>query len=274
MKKAFQWLVSIFVAAVFLAPLLWMIQGALLPEDQIFQSGVPFWEKLSSMSLENFSDAWRRTQLGRAMLNSFLQVVGILGLGILFNSMAAFAFARFQFRGRDLLFSMVVAMIILPVEVLVIPLFLTARDFHLTGGPVQVMLALILPFSAKAMNIFFLRQHFLSLPTAQEEAAQLDGAGWFRIFFSIALPSIRPALATVVVLDLITHWSDFIWPLVVCTRNETRTVQIALANLFTQPPVQWGDILACAILLTLPILACFRLAQKYLVASEMDASEK
>ena len=274
MKKWLSWGLSICVALVFLAPLLWMVQGALLPEDRIFLSGKSIFQQLPYFTLENFGDAWRRTSLGRALLNSTLQVAGILASGLIINSMAAFAFARFSFRGRNLLFVIVVALIILPVEVLVIPLFLTARDFHLTGGTLNVMLALIVPFSAKAMNIFFLRQHFLSLPVSQEEAALIDGAGWFRIYFSVALPSIRPALATVLVLDVITHWSDFIWPLVVCTRNETRTVQIALANLFTQPPVQWGDILACAVILTLPVMAFFRLAQRHLVASEMDASEK
>lgn len=274
MKKILCWFISLCVAALFSAPLLWMLQGAFLPEDRIFQSGQHLLENLPFYSFQNFADAWRRTQLGRALLNSLIQVAGILGFGLLINSMAAFAFARFDFPGHRLLFAGVVALIILPVEVLVIPLFLTARDLHLTGGTLNIMLALIVPFTAKAMNIFFLRQHFLQLPASQEEAALMDGAGWFRIYFSVALPSIRPALATVLILDVITHWSDFIWPLVVCTRNETRTVQIALANLFTQPPVQWGDILACAVLLTLPVMAVFRLAQRHLIASDMHASEK
>jgi multiple sugar transport system permease protein/fructooligosaccharide transport system permease protein len=274
MKKLLSWMVSLSVAVIFLAPLLWMIRGAFLPEDRIFLRPDLWAGDLSHFTLQNIADAWRRTDLGQAFLISLLQVTGIISVGLLLNSMAAFAFARFSFRGRDVLFTLIVAMIILPVEVLVIPLFLTARDLNLTGGFGAVMLALIVPFSAKAMNIFFLRQHFLSLSPAQEEAALLDGAGWFRIYFSVALPSIRPALATVIVLDILTHWSDFIWPLVVCTRSETRTVQIALANLFTQPPVQWGDILACALLLTLPVLLFFRMAQRYLVVSDMDAGDK
>lgn len=274
MKKFFFSVGSIAIALFFLSPILWMIQGAFLPENLIFANDVSLAGKLSQISFENFADAWRRAHLGRALLNSAMQLSGILIAGLFINSMAAFAFARFQFRGRNLLFGLLVALIILPLEVIVIPLFLTAKDLQLTGGTLNILLALTLPFTAKAMNIFFLRQHFLSLPTAQEEAALIDGAHWFRIYFSIALPSIKPALATLLVLDVITHWSDFIWPLVVCTRNETRTVQIAMANLFTQPPVQWGDILACAVLLTLPVLVLFRFAQRYLVVSEMDASEK
>lgn len=272
MKRLTGWGLALAVALVFLAPLLWMIRGAFLPEDRVFLPGT--FEHLSAFTLENFRQAWERAALGRALVVSFLQVAGVLGIGLWLNSMAAFAFARLEFRGRDTLFAAVVALIILPVEVLVIPLFLTARDFGMTGGFGATLAALVVPFSAKAMNIFFLRQAFMSNPRSLEEAALMDGAGWFQVYARVALPSIRPALATVVVLDVITHWSDFLWPLVVCTREETRTVQIALANLFTRPPVQWGDILACAVLMTLPVLFMFRLAQRHLVLSEHDAAEK
>ena len=165
-------------------------------------------------------------------------------------------------------------LIILPVEVLAVPLLLTVRDLGLTGGHVRTLAALVLPFAVKAFNIYFLRQHFLALPRDLEEAAVVDGAGPFRIYWSVALPAIRPALATVLVLDVLTHWSDFIWPLIVCTRAESRTVQLSLANLFTQPPIQWGDILACAVLITLPVLLVFRLAQRHVVASNLSAGIK
>jgi len=112
------------------------------------------------------------------------------------------------------------------------------------------------------------------LDAAQLEAARVDGASWWRIYWHIALPAIKPALATVIVLDILTHWSDFIWPLVVCTREETRTVQISLANLFTEPPIQWGAILACAVMATLPVLFFFRYAQRHIVASDMATGIK
>jgi multiple sugar transport system permease protein/fructooligosaccharide transport system permease protein len=273
MRRGFFWMLSAVVAFLFLAPLLWMLGGSFAPEASIFTA--PFGlSSLGDAQLEHYLDAWRRADMGRALFNSLLQVAGILGLGLIVNSMAAFAFARLHFRGRNLLFLLVVALMILPMEVIVIPLFLTARDLSLTGPYPNVMAGLILPFTAKAVNIFFLRQHFLSLPVETEEAALIDGAGWFRMYLSVALPSIRPALSTVITLDLITHWSDFLWPLVMCTREETRTVQIAMANLFTQPPVQWGDILACAVLLTLPVMLFFRFAQRHLVSSELATGNK
>lgn len=274
MKRISGWILSGCVAVAFLLPLFWMVHASFRMESQVFQGGCLSLLSLDGLSWQNYAEAWRRARLGWGLLNSIVQVVGIVGVGLIVNSMAAYAFARLRFRGRDLLFSMVLVLIILPVEVLVVPLFLTARDLHLTGGYAATIAALILPFSAKAFNIFFLRQHFLSLPRDLEEASMIDGASVIRTYWSVALPSIRPALATVIVLDVLTHWSDFIWPLVVCTREETRTIQISLSNLFTQPPIQWGDILACAVMATLPVLLVFRLAQRHIVASELGAGIK
>lgn len=274
MKRILGWGLSLLVAWFFLVPLIWMVHASLRLEAEIFRGGMLSIFSLDQLSWSNYADAWRRAQFGRALLNSIIQVVGIIGIGLWINSMAAFAFARMQFAGRDLLFALVLILVILPVEVLIIPLFLTARDLNLMGGYAATMGALIIPFTAKAVNVFFLRQHFLQLPTALEEAARVEGANWFQIYWHIALPSIKPALATVIVLDVLTHWSDFIWPLVVCTREETRTVQISLANLFTQPPIQYGAILACAVMATLPVLILFRWIQRHVVSSELAAGIK
>ncbi len=270
MKRVLPWCCSLVVAGLYLLPLLWMAQASFRPEEAIFQSSPAAWFSPRGWAPSNYADAWRRAALGWGLLNSTLQVSGIVALGLLLNSMAAFAFARLSFPGRDLLFFLVLTLIILPVEVLVVPLFLTVRDLGMTGGYPATMSALILPFAVKAFNIFYLRQHFLNLPGELEEAARVDGAGPLRIYWSIALPAVRPALATVVVLDVLLHWSDFIWPLVVTTRASTRTVQISLANLFTQPPIQWGAILACAMMATLPVMLLFRFAQQHVTATHTD----
>lgn len=208
------------------------------------------------------------------MINSLLQIAVIGSVGLVVNAMAAYAFARLEFAGRELLFAGVVILIILPVEVLAVPMFLTVRDLGLTGGYAAAMTGLTIPFLTKAFNIYFLRQHFLSISTELEEAAVIDGAGVWRQFWSVALPAIRPALATVVLLDALTHWGDFLWPLMIATREEARTVQLSLANLFTQPPVRWGPILACAVLTSLPVVALCRLLQRYIVPSEARAGIK
>lgn len=271
MRHRAAWLLSLAVALAFLSPLLWMLSASLRQSSLVFRTD---WQALSDVSgvFQNYTAAWRRASLGHAFLISSTQVAIIGALGLFVNSLAAFAFARLEFRAREWLFAAVVALVILPVEVLAVPLLLTARSFGLTGGYLATLGGLTLPFVAKAFNIYFLRQHFLLLPRELEEAGALDGAGVWAQFWAIALPSVRPALATVVLLDVLTHWSDFLWPLLLATRNETQTVQIGLANLFTQPPLDWGAIMAYAVLATLPVVVSFRLFQRSLMATQGDRS--
>ncbi|HWL51522.1 MAG TPA: carbohydrate ABC transporter permease [Chthoniobacteraceae bacterium] len=268
-----KWGTSLAVALLFLAPLLWMVLASFRIEASIFETPA-HWFGGGGWTFEHYHDAWRRAALGQAFVNSLLQVAVICSVGLLVNAMAAYAFARLDFKGREALFALVVILIILPVEVMAVPLFFTARDLGLTGAYLPAMGGLVIPFLAKAFNIYFLRQHFLSVPVELEEAAALDGAGAWRQFWNVALPSVRPALATVVLLDLLVHWGDFLWPLLIGTREETRTVQISLANLFTQPPIQWGDILAASVLVTLPVIALFRLFQRYIAVSDARSGIK
>ncbi|ATC63111.1 ABC transporter permease [Nibricoccus aquaticus] len=273
-RVAAMWVGSVAVAVVFLAPLLWAVAGSFREEAAIFRLDASSLWDVDTWTLSNYADGWRRAALGPALLVSVAQVALIVGGGLIVNALAAYAFARMTFRGRDGLFAAVVMLIILPVEVIAVPMFFTARDLGLTGEFGAAMAGLTLPFMAKAFNIYFLRQHFLALPVQLEEAAAMDGAGVWTQFWRVALPSVKPALATVVVLDVLTHWGDFLWPLMIGTRESTRTVQIGLANLFTQPPVQWGDILACAVMATLPVLLMFRWLQRYIVATQVQTGIK
>jgi multiple sugar transport system permease protein/fructooligosaccharide transport system permease protein len=268
MKRALAWLSSGACALLFLAPLLWVAAASLRDSRTIFALRLDDLFSHHGWTLANYGVAFRRSALPTTFINTLLQVGLIAALGLLVNAMAAFAFARLQFKWREPLFAAVVALIILPVEVLAVPMFFSARDLGLTGGRVAALAGLSLPFVAKAFNIYFLRQHFLSLPTELEQAALLDGASVWRQFWSIALPAVRPALATVALLDVLVHWGDFLWPLLIATREDTRTIQVGLANLFTEPPIDWGAILACSVLATLPVLVLFRLFQRYIVVSD------
>lgn len=271
LRRAAAWGLSLACAGLFLLPVLWLVWASLRESPSIFRwDATSLWTD-AHWTLENYGSAWRRAALGRALANSLVVVISIAGVGLLVNAMAAYAFARLRFRGRELLFAAVVALIVLPVEVLAVPMFLCARDLGLTGSEGSALLGLTLPFVAKAFNVYFLRQQFLSLPNELEEAGVLDGAGVWRQFWSIALPSIGPALWTVVLIDVLVHWSDFLWPLLIATRDDTRTVQLGLANLFTEPPLDWGAILACTVLATLPILALFQLLQRYIVPADSRA---
>jgi len=263
---------AITLAVVFLAPVLWMASASLKPEAAIHtdvdsvRSFVP-----APATGANYAAAHRRTNLGPVLANTFAVVVLIAAGGLLINGPAAFAFARMRFPGRDVVFMILVASIILPLEVIVIPLFMTVRTFSgaadYLGERAWTLAALSVPFMAKAFNIFLLRQYFLSLPKALEEAAFLDGAGWWGVFWRVALPNAKPALITVVLLDFVVHWNDFLWPLVICRAEDTRTIQLGLGNFFTQPPISWGAIMAYAVLATLPMALVFAFGQRWIVQS-------
>jgi multiple sugar transport system permease protein/fructooligosaccharide transport system permease protein len=270
----FAWIASALVGVIFLSPLLWMVAASFREESRIFHHDAANWFTVAGWTMSNYLDGWRHAALGPAIVNSLLQVTVIAGCGLMINAMAAYAFARLQFPGREALFATVVILIILPIEVLAVPMFFTARDLGLTGDFASTLAGLTLPFFAKAFNIYFLRQHFLALPSELEEAAAIDGAGAWHQFWNVALPSIKPALATVVLLDVLAHWGDFLWPLMISTREETRTVQLSLAGLFTAPPIQWGEILACAVLITLPVILLFRWFQQYIVTTDTRSGIK
>lgn len=266
MRRWVCWAVSLVCGVVFLTPVLWLLLASFRPSRAIF-GGLGTYLS-SDWTLSNYPSAFQRADLLHAIPSSLGMVFIIVAGGLVVNSMAAYAFARLRFRGRDLLFSLLVALIILPIEVLAVPLFLTARDLGLTSGSSPALLGLSLPFIAKAFNVYFLRQHFLGWPRELEEAAVVDGASVWQQFWRLALPGARPALATVALIDVLMHWGDFLWPLLVANRASSRTVQIGLAALFTEPPIDWGAVLACSVIATLPVLLGFRWFQRHVVAAD------
>lgn len=265
-------LVRIASGIVFLAPVLWMAAASLKPDAHVhrdvdsLRSFVP-----APLTAQNYVAAADRGDVWITLSNSLIVVAAIAIGGVLINAPAAYAFARMRFPGRNLLFALLVATIIVPLEAIVIPLFMGVR---LTRGLTDVLgergwtlAALSLPFVAKAFNIYLLRQYFLGLPRSLEEAAFLDGAGWWRAFWRVAMPNAIPALVTVVLLDFVVHWNDFLWPLVICQGEQTRTVQIGLGNFFTEPPISWGAIFAYAMIATLPLTGVFLFGQRWIVQS-------
>jgi ABC-type glycerol-3-phosphate transport system permease component len=264
------WAMSLVVAFVFLAPVVWMVAASFKPDTVIHQdvdSVQSFFP--APFTTENYLAAVGRGDMGVVLVNTIVVVLLVAAGGLLVNVPAAYAFARMRFPGRELIFFLFVVTMIIPIEVIVIPLFMTVRETRgligWMGERPWTLGALSVPFIAKAFNIFLLRQYFLSLPRSLEEAAFIDGAGWWRTFFKIAVPNAKPALVTVVLLDFVIHWNDFLWPLVICQGENTRTIQLGLGIFFTQPPISWGAILAFATLSTIPLMAAFLFGQRWIV---------
>lgn len=256
----------------FVAPILWLVAASLKSDAHIhddidsLRSFVP-----RPVTLSNYQDAAQRGDVAVTLVNSLVQVLAIAVAGAVINSLAGFAFARMRFPGRETLFMVMVATIIVPIEAIAIPLYLTVNVWEAPRGEtalrIWTLAALSVPFMAKAFNVYLLRQAFLSVPRSLEEAAFLDGASWGRVYWNVALPLVRHAVVTTVLLDVVIHWNDFLWPLIVCSAADTRTVQLGLEGFFTQPPVKWGSIMAYAVLATVPVMVVFTLGQRWIVAS-------
>jgi ABC-type glycerol-3-phosphate transport system permease component len=266
------WGFVVLVGALFLAPAAWMLSASFKPDARIHEDVDSLESFLPEpFTTQNYGEAVQRGDVHVTLLNSLIYIALIAVGGLLVNAPAAYAFARMRFPGREIIFNVLVLTIIIPLEVIVIPMFLTVRATVALSGAVGVhawtLLALSVPFMAKAFNIYLLRQYFLNMPRSLEEAAFLDGLGWFGAFWRIMAPNALPAIVTVVMLDFVIHWSDFLWPLVICQEEGTRTVQLGLGNFFTQPPVSWGAIMAYAVLATLPLLAVFAVGQRWIVRS-------
>jgi multiple sugar transport system permease protein len=238
-------------AALFLAPVVFMVVGSLKPDADVLAQ---------ANSLKAF-DVLGRVEFRRYMANSLLITAGVVGGGLVVNSMAAYAFARLRWRGRELLLAMVLAVMIIPLEAIAVPLFYGAallgwRDTY----SVQIV-----PFIANAFAIYLFYSYFIGLPRELEEAARIDGAGPLRTFFSIVAPNARPAFASVAIVTFLTQWGAYLWPLMVTSGEAVRPLPVAIATFYTLPPRQWGDIMAFGVMMITPVLVTFVLFQKWFV---------
>jgi multiple sugar transport system permease protein len=247
---------------VYIAPIIFMFVGSLKPDDRILvEAGSikAFWP--DNTSLQNYRDVFRRVHFGGYMFNSVFIATMIVAWGLVLNSLAGYAFARLRWHGRDVLFSMVVAIMIIPLEAIAVPLFyqvtlLGWRDTYIVQ---------IVPFIANSFSIYLFYTFFLGLPKELEEAARIDGAGVLRTFFVVIAPNAKPVFAAVAVLTFLTQWGSFLWPLMVTTADAVRPLPLGLAAFHTLPPLQWGDIFAFGVMMVAPILILFVLFQGWFV---------
>lgn len=222
------------------------------------------------IGLQNYYDVFDAMPFGLFMFNSVFIVGSLIVGGLFINSLIAYALARLRFRGRGLLLSVIIALIIIPFEAIVVPLLLVVNRFGwLDSYQVQIV-----PFIADALSIFLFYQFFINLPKDLEDAALVDGASFFRIYWSIILPLSKPVFATVAILQFILRWGEFLWPLMVTRGEQYRPLPLALQQFFSQDPKMWGDIMAFAAMMTVPVLIIFLLFQKWFVQSVASTGVK
>jgi putative chitobiose transport system permease protein len=257
------------IAVIMLIPLVWLVSTSLkAPTEDIFK----FPPQLipSQPTGQNFITVWQSNPFGRYLLNSTIISVLTVALNLLFCSLAAYPLARLTFRGREVIFSAIVSTIMIPFQIVMIPLYILTVQLGLRNDYRGV----ILPAIASAFGIFLLRQAFRGVPKELEEAARIDGCSELGIWWYVMLPAIRPALVTLAIFVFIGAWSDFLWPLIVLDRPELYTLPLGVANLAGTFTLDWRLIAAGSVISIAPILAFFLIMQQYIVPSETGSGVK
>jgi len=222
------------------------------------------------IGFQNYRDVFAQTNFGQLMFNSVFIVGTMVLFGLIVNSLIAYALARMKYKGRRTILSIIIALIIIPFQSVAVPLLLLVNNLPWFGGATTWLDSYhvqIIPFIADAFSIFLFHQFFLGIPKELEEAALVDGASRLRIFWNIVLPLSRPVFATVAILQFLTHWGDFLWPLMVTRGGDVRPLTIGMQAFFGQDPRLWGDLMAFASMITVPVLIVFLLFQKWFVQS-------
>jgi multiple sugar transport system permease protein len=260
--------VLILIALFFIIPLLWMFSTSLKLESAVFrdQGFIP-----AQPTLENYQRILQTAQFPvfQWMMNSFIVATVGTFLTVLLTSLSAYAFARIDFRFKNIIFGLLITTLLLPGVMFLVPQYLLVQQL----GLFNTLPAFILPGLAGVFGVFFMRQFFLSIPVELEEAAYVDGAGRFRTFFSVVLPLARPALATLAVISFLAFWNDYLWPLVTC-QGAGCTLTPGLRNFQGTYATQFGLLMAGAALAAIPVLIIYVIAQRYIVQSVASSGVK
>ena len=267
-----QYIFMVLLAAFFLFPLVFVFVGALKDDASVLSDsdGIGAFIPTPWVGLDNFASAAERASLWRVFFNSVIISSFIVGLGLIVNSLFGYTLARLRFRGRNVLIAGIIALIIIPFEALAVPLlYITAELGWLDTYHVQ-----ILPFVANPLFIYLFYTFFLNVPVSLEEAARVDGAGPVRTFVSVVAPLAKPAYATMAILGFLFSWGQFLWPVMVTRGVDVRPLPLGIGVFKTTPPVQWGDIMAYAALMTLPLLIIFLIFQRYFIQGVASSGVK
>ncbi len=253
------------IVLLFLMPYVWIVASSFKPQAAIFRDIRPLsWRTFIPVhpTFDNVVSLFRNHGLGRAMLNSAIVSVCQVAGTLVFCSTAAFGLTRLRFRGANVVFVLVLMTFLLPIESLMVPLYLTVSGLGLQDA----LAGVFLPWLASPFGLFLLRQAFEELPRELDEAARIDGAGPFRIFWSIVLPNVRTALVTLALVTFLFSWNAFLWPLVVLSSPDHAVVQIAIAQSVAPGQLpNWGETFAGAALATVPLIVLFLLLQRFFV---------
>lgn len=255
--------VGLIVALIlYISPVAFMIVASFKP-DALVLAEAGSWRAFfpSEASFQNYRDVFRRVEFLRFLLNSLLITGAIVIGGLIVNSTAGYAFARLRWKGRKVVFSVVLALLILPLETIAVPLF---YQITLLGWR-DTYTAQIVPFIANAFSIYLFYTFFLAMPKELEESARVDGAGVLRTFITIIVPNSKSVYASVTIVTFLFFWGLYLWPSMVTIGKEVRPLPVAIATFQTLPPLKWGDIMAFGVMMVTPVMIVFFIFQRWFV---------
>jgi multiple sugar transport system permease protein len=262
------WLVVAVGALAMIVPFLWMLGVAFRTNADLYADPARIWPQ--QWSAHGIQAVLSQLPFGRLILNTFVFAGGATVLLLLFDSLTAFALARLRFRGRNVLFVLILATLMVPFQVTIVPVFLTL--FHL--GWLNSYQGLIIPRATSALGIFLLRQFFLRLPAELDDAARIDGAGDFTVYWRIILPNAKPVLASLFIIQFAALWNDFLWPLVVSSNTSMQTLPAALTLFSSQSGVDHAALMAGAAISLTPLAIAFLALQRFFVQGVAAAGIK
>ena len=280
---------AIFFMLLFSLPLLFMISSSLKEPQAIF-ADVKSWRAflpVGDISLDQYAGVFERLPMGQFIFNSVFISAVVVILGLFVNSLAAFAIARLKFRGQNAILVFLIATLVVPFETIAMPLLVLVNSlprisfedgsFEITTGWLNTYLVQIAPFIAWGFSIFLFVQYFKTIPKELDEAAIIDGASFFSIYWRIIVPLAGPAFATSAILSFLAIWNAYLWPVMVVQTEALRPVQVGLDYFWastSEEGTQWGEIMAYSTLITLPILIIFVIFQRAFVASVASSGVK
>lgn len=264
------YLTLIIIAISMLYPFFAMLNLSFVNNNEIFSHAGRLFH--SNLTFANYKNVFKEIPISIYFMNSLI-VAAVATIGqVIFSALAGYAFARMNFKYRDALFLLILITMLVPPQVNIIPLFFLMREFHL----IDTYQALILPALFGGFGVFLMRQYFLGLPKDLEESAKIDGCNLFQTFFKIALPLALPTVATLAIFTFVTNWNSFMWPLIVTNSESMRTLPVGLAiykGSFREI-TQWGELLACSVICTVPVIGVFLLGKKYFISDILQGGVK
>jgi len=268
-KKTLTYLLLILIAIAMLFPLFWLISTALKSAtENIFSFPIKLLPE--KPTLENFTTVWQSYPFGKYLLNSTIVSLLTVILNLTFCSLAAYPLARLNFKGRNLLFSLIIATIMIPFQIVMIPLYILAVKLQLVNS----FLGIIFPSIASAFGIYLLRQAFQGVPKELEESGRIDGCSELGLWWFIMLPAIRPSLVTLAIFVFIGSWSDFLWPLIILNDPNYYTLPIGVASLAGTFTLNWRYIAAGSVISMIPVLIFFLFVQRYIIPTDTGSGIK